>query len=85
MKINRKLKRAREVARKKKNKKTLKEVGKFIQSMDKTCHSCGAVLDETNRGELDKWRIQVFETGRTRFTCGACYENIAMSKEAPAE
>ena len=68
----RKIRRKKEQAKRKKNNKILKEVSKSIETMPKICSKCGVHFDKTIPENLDKWGIQIYETGRVTLTCGIC-------------
>lgn len=68
----RKIRRKKEQAKRKRNNKILKEVSKSIETMPKVCAKCGVHFDKTIPENLDKWGIQIYETGRVTLTCGVC-------------
>ena len=71
-KATRKFRRKKEKEKKKQVNKVMKDIGETISKMPKVCSSCKTELDVTDKESLDKWRIQVFRTGRAQLTCPDC-------------
>lgn len=78
----RKIRRRKEKEKRKRNNKILKEVSKSIETMPKTCSKCGAEFDKTVPENLDKWGIQIYETGRVTLTCGICRTPESEKKDS---
>ena len=68
----RSIRRAKERAQKKQEKKITATLEKAVSAMPEACDECNAPFDRTNHTNLDKWRIAVYDDGPIHLVCPAC-------------
>ena len=75
--MNRKQRRAQERQLKKSRAKRVASVERAVSGMPEKCEECDAAFDKSDKSQLDKWRIAVYDDGPIKLVCPACVPDDA--------
>ena len=70
--MNRKQRRLRDRQLKKSGATRISAVESAVSRMPEKCDECGVHFDRSNKTQLDKWRIAVYDDGPINLVCPAC-------------